>query len=265
LSGPYGVRADGRGNVYIGDARNGRVRKVAADGTISTVAGTGQPGPGGDEGPATAASLKRPDDMLLDEAGNLYIVDAGANQIRKVTPDGIIHTVAGTGTPPAKGESTYTGDGGPATAARLNVPGAIALDRAGNLYIADLRNHAVRKVGTDGVISTVAGTGKAGFSGDGGPATAAQLREPGGLAFTPGGELLICDGVNFRVRCVTADGKIHTVAGTGKRGDGGSGVPALAANLGVLDIMTADGKGNVYFVDHSNHRVRKLTPEKVGS
>jgi sugar lactone lactonase YvrE len=252
LSGPYGVRADGRGNVYIADARNGRVRKVSPDGIIATVAGNGQPGAHGDGGLATSASLGRPDDVLADDAGDLYIVDADACQVRKVTPDGIIHTVAGS--------TTFQGDGGPATAARLNVPAAIALDRQGNLYIADLRNHAVRKVSPEGSISTVAGTGKPGFDGDGSSATMAHLREPGGVVCSPDGSVFIADGVNFRVRRIGTDGVIQTIAGTGKRGYTGDGVPALEADLGVLDILSMDAEGNIYVADHSNQRIRKLTP-----
>jgi sugar lactone lactonase YvrE len=265
LSGPYGVRVDGRGNVYIADSRNRRVRKVTPDGIITTVAGDGGREARGEGGPATAASLGSPVDMVADGAGNLYVACTDVvNVVWKVTPDGLVHAAAGTAKRRAAGESTYGGDGGPATAARLNVPGALALDRDGNLYIADLRNHAVRKVGADGVIRTVAGTGKPGFDGDGGPAAAARLREPAGVAFGADGSLFIADGVNYRVRRVGPDGVIRTVAGSGKRGQPGGDGPALAAALGVLDILALDAAGNVYVADYSGNRVHKLAPVPAG-
>jgi tetratricopeptide (TPR) repeat protein/sugar lactone lactonase YvrE len=261
LWGPYGVRADRHGNVFIADQRNHRVRKVAPDGTITTVAGDGRRGGDGDGGPAIRASLSGPNDMVADGEGNLYIADAGNSRVRRVAPDGTITTVAGTGRVRYNGESGYDGDGGPATLARLSHPSSLALDAEGNLYIGDFGNHAVRKVAKDGVITTVAGTGRRGFNGDRLPATLAQLNEPGGAAVTPDGSLLIADGVNGRVRRVNREGLIETVAGTGRRGYSGDGGPAAAADLSVLDILCVDRGGNVYVADHSNCRIRKLTPE----
>jgi sugar lactone lactonase YvrE len=258
LFGPYGVRADRNGNVYIADQRNNRIRKVAAGGTIITVAGNGRRSGQGDGGPAIEAGLAGPNDMVVDDADNLLIADAGNNRIRRVRRDGSITTIAGTG------DAGYDGDGGPAVNARLNHPSALALDGAGNLYVGDFRNQVVRRIARDGIISTVAGTGTRGFNGDHLPATRAQLNEPGGVAIEPGGRLLIADGVNFRVRRVNRDGLIETVAGTGRRGHSGDGGPASAADLSVIDILAVDRHGNVYIADHTNCRIRKLTPERNG-
>ena len=169
---PEGVAVDGAGNLYIADRNAQRIRKVDAAGVISTVAGDGTRGYGGDGGPAVAAQLDWPEGVALDGAGNLYIADVNNNRIRKVDAAGAISTVAGDGT------QGFGGDGGPATAAQLNRPTGVALDGAGNLYIAEWSNRRIRKVDAAGAISTVAGDGTQGFGGDGGPATAAQLRSP---------------------------------------------------------------------------------------
>jgi sugar lactone lactonase YvrE len=253
LQGPYGVSVDRHGNVYVADQRNNRVRKITAEGLISTVAGNGKRRFEGDGGPATAAALAGPDATVSDEEGNLYIADSGNHRVRKVSPDGTITTVAGT-------EQGFAGDRGPAVRARLNLPAALALDPKGNLYVGDFHNHVVRKVSPDGVIQTVAGTGERGFNGDGLPATRAELNEPGGVGVAPDGSLLIADGVNFRVRRVGPDGIMRTIAGTGREGYAGDGGPATQASLSVLDILAVDGRGNVYIADHGNDRVRRLTP-----
>src|SRR5438874_1824513 len=172
LNKPSGVAVDPAGNLYIADRGNQRIRKVSADGTISTYAGTGTVGFAGDGGPATAAQLNEPVGVALDPAGNLYIAERENHRIRKVTPGGVISTYAGTGT------QGFSGDGGPATGAQLLGPGGVALDPAGNLYIADLDNSRTRRVSTVDTIATYAGSGSLGFSGDGGPATAARLNMP---------------------------------------------------------------------------------------
>jgi sugar lactone lactonase YvrE len=253
LQGPYGVCVDNRGNIYIADQRNNRIRKVGRDGTISTVAGNGQRGFTGDGGPAIDASLAGADATAVSGDGVLYIADSRNHRVRKVTADGLITTIAGT-------EKGYAGDGGPAVQARLNVPAALGFDLSGNLLVGDFGNHVVRKITADGMIRTVAGTGKRGFGGDGMLATLASLNEPGGVGITPDGNLLIADGVNCRVRRVDRSGIIQTVAGTGKRGYSGDGGPALRADLSVLDILAVDRTGNVYLADHTNNRIRKLTP-----
>ncbi|MFE9451555.1 hypothetical protein [Streptomyces sp. NPDC006739] len=184
------------GNLYIADSDNHRIRKVTADGQIGTAAGTGTAGFSGDNGLAAAAELNCPYGVAVDSTGNLYIADTDNHRARQVTPDGQIRTIAGTGTP------GFSGDGGPAATAQLNSPYGVAVDGAGDLYITDTENHRVHRAAGDGTISTVAGTGTGtdGFSGDGGPATSAQLSYPFGLTVDCVGALYIADYVNNRVR-----------------------------------------------------------------
>ena len=169
LAGPTGVALDASGNLYIADYGNNRIRKVSPSGIITTVAGNGTDGFSGDNGPATSAELADPWGVALDASGNLYIADIYNNRIRKVSPSGIITTVAGNGT------GGYSGDNGPATSAELYDPSGVALDASGNLYIADYGNDRIRKVSPSGIITTVAGNGTVGYSGDNGPATIAEL------------------------------------------------------------------------------------------
>ena len=249
---PVGVALDPAGNLYIADHDNGRIRKVTSGGTISTYAGSGSRGLSGDGGPATAAQLYSPHGVALDTAGNLYIADS--NRIRKVTPGGTISTYAGTGTGP------FSGDGGPATAAQLSSPAGVALDLTGNLYIADDGNYRIRKVTPGGTISTYAGGGSSNFSGDGGPATAAQLNVPVGVALDPAGNLYIADQGNSRIRKVTPGGTISTYAGTDTPGFSGDGGPATAAQLNVPVGVAVDPAGNLYIADSGSSRIRKVGP-----
>ncbi|MFF8805596.1 NHL domain-containing protein [Streptomyces omiyaensis] len=219
---------------------------------ITTVAGTGEAGAAGDDGPAVAARLDRPYGLARDHTGALYLSDYNNHRIRKVTTDGRIRTVAGTGT------AGFGGDQGPATSAQLNGPREVAVDRAGNLYIADSENHRIRKITPTGRISTVAGTGTAGFSGDDGPAVAAELNCPYGLAVDSTGTLYIADTDNHRVRQVTPDGQIRTLAGTGTPGFSGDGRPAATAQLSSPYGITVDGAGDLYITDAENHRVRRV-------
>ena len=255
LSFPYGVTPDGAGNLYIADTWNHRIRKVDTSGNISTVAGSGTAGFGGDGGSATAtaARLNLPGSVVLDALGNLYIADRLNNRIRKVDTAGVITTVAGSSTTGAFG-----GDGGAATAARLNAPAGVALDRSGNLYIADRDNRRIRKVDTAGVISTVAGTGTSGFSGDGGAATAARLSSPSGVVVDWAGNLYIADQDSHRIRKVDTAGGISTVAGTGTSGFSGDGGAAVAARLNAPYGVAVDGSGNLYIADGLNNRIRKV-------
>lgn len=183
LKAPRGMAWDAEGNLYIADSRNHRVRMVTQEGAIRTVAGTGVAGSSGDGGPAVEASLHLPVDLAFDAEGNLYIAEALGHRIRRISPDGRITTVAGTG---ARG---YSGDGGPALEAALDTPQGLALDASGNLYIADLGNHRVRRVDPEGRITTVAGNGEDGSAGDGGPAAEAQLSAPANLALDAEGNL----------------------------------------------------------------------------
>jgi sugar lactone lactonase YvrE len=250
------VALDTAGNMYIADAGiycggpgGNTVRKVDKDGIITTVAGTEEPGFSGDGGPATKAQLNVPIAVAADQEGNLYISDENNFRIRKVDKDGIITTIAGTG------KEGYSGDGGPATSAKLTDPGGIAFDAEGNLYLADYTS--VRKVDPSGTITTVAGTGKAGFSGDGGPATEAQLTAYD-VALDRNGNIYISDTENQRIRKVDQDGIITTVAGSGDKGYSGDGGPATEAALRGPVGIAVDGEGNVFFADHHNTVVRKV-------
>ena len=249
---PAGVAVDGAGNLFIADQYNARVRKVDSAGVITTVAGLGNHGFSGDGSPATAARLFFPADVAVDGAGNLFIADTWNQRIRKVDTAGVITTVAGTG------RSGFSGDGGPAPAARLFFPAGVAVDGAGNLFIADRGNYRIRKVDTAGVITTVAGTGRSGFSGDGGPAPAARLFFPAGVAVDGAGNLFIADQGNYRIRKVDTAGVITTVAGTGTRGFSGDGGPAADATLTQPFGVAVDGAGNLFFADEGNHRIRKV-------
>ena len=256
---PYNVRPGEDGSVYIADVCSDTIRQVLPNGTIRTVAGGGGKELG-DGGPATIASLAHPDDMIAASAGNLYIADTVHHRIRKVDKNGIITTVAGTGALLENGESGYSGDGDPARKAMINFPDALALDGHGNLYFAELHNHIIRKVSPDGIISTVAGDGTPGFSGDGGPAKKARLHTPTGVAVLPDGTILISDEDNYRLRAVLPDGRIETLAGLGKPGFTGDHGPARRAFLGILDIVTTDSSGNIYLADYGNNCIRKLSP-----
>lgn len=261
---PNSVAMDRAGNLYIADAANYRIRKVsAATGTITTVAGSGIFGDSGEGGPATQAAIGFPNDITVDRSGNLYVADFGSERVRKVaSKTGIITTVAGNGT---RGRDSagnivgsYSGDGGDARAAALNHPTCVVVDRAGNLYIADRDNYRVRKVdAATGIITTVAGIGSYGFSGDGGPATSAALAQPSGLALDSRGNLYIADTGNNRVRMVAAvTGIITTIAGNGVAGDGGDRGAATHAALNRPLGLALDRMGNLYIADSGNNRVR---------
>jgi len=253
LANPGGLAVDSAGNLYIADGYNYRIRKVS-NGVITTVAGNGTPGFSGDNGPATSAQLDFPYGVAVDSAGSLYIGDSGHNRIRKVS-NGVITTVAGNGV------VGFSGDNGPATSARFTDPEGIAVDSAGNLYIADTVGSRIRKV-SNGVISTVAGTGTYGFSGDNGPATSAQLSYPHGVAVDSAGNLYIGDTANESVRKIS-NGVISTVAGNGTSGFSGDNGPATSAQLSTPEGVAVNGAGNVYIADASNHRIRVLTPAAV--
>ena len=248
LNKPQAVAVDTSGNFYFADTLNNVVRKVTASGAISTVAGNGTAGFGGDGGAATAAQLNRPQGIAVDSSGNIYVADTQNARVRKIS-GGSISTVAGSGTP------GYGGDGGAATAAQLYVPIGLAVDASGNLYIADFTNNRVRKV-SGGTITTVAGNGLSGYSGDGGLAASAQINGPTGVAVDSNGNLYIADLNNNVVREVTG-GKIMTVAGSGLPGVGGDGGPATAALVGSPAGIAVDTSGNLYIANGSA-TVRKV-------
>lgn len=234
-------------------------------GVITTVAGNGVQGvSSGDGGPATSAGIGGPAGVAVDATGNLYIADSFNSRIRKVNTSGIISTYAGGGSP------TGIGDGGPATSGTLFLIGSqahsgIALDSAGNLYIADSGHGRIRKVDTGGIITTVAGNGTTGFSGDGGAAISAQLNTPSGVAVDSAGNLYICDQGNGRIRKVNTSGGITTIVGTGNGFTLGDGGPATSAQLANPQDVAVDSAGNIYIADLGNNRIRKVTAGIISS
>jgi sugar lactone lactonase YvrE len=253
---PMGGAVDAAGNIFISDSNNQRIRRV--DGNtqlISTSVGDGIAGFGGDGGPATSAMLNVPTDVKLDGAGNLYIADSVNNVVRMVNAaTGIIQTIAGIG-----GQAGYSGDGGPATQALLSNPGGLAFDGNHTLYISDSFNNAIRKLDlSTGIITTVVGTGIAGFSGDGGPATLGQLNNPWGIALGNDGSLFIADLSNNRIRKVSPTGILSTIAGNGTIGFSGANGPATAAQLNVPAGVAVDVAGNVFIADSGNGLVREV-------
>ena len=253
---PRAVAVDGKGNLFVADAYNNRVRKIDRDGIITTVAGTGERDFGGDGGPATEASLFFPSGLAVDNKGNLYISDRGNNRIRRVDRDGIITTFAGSGA------FDFNGDGGPATEAALRWPLGIAIDLHGNLFIADSFNRRVRMVDTNGVIVTVVGI-KDGASQNGEPARASRLVMPCDVATNAEGELFIADVRDYRIRKVDREGIITTVAGTGKPRHGGDQGPALQATLYCPLDVAIDRQGNLFIADTRNQSVRKVDGDGI--
>jgi trimeric autotransporter adhesin len=245
---PSGAFMDASGNLYITDMSNNRIREInAVTGNITTIAGNGTAGYNGDAGSATAAELNAPAAVAVDSSGNIYIADNNNNVVRKVTVStGIITTFAGTGT------AGYSGDGGAATSAKLTRPQDVAFDASGNLYIADSYNSVIRVVNAStGIITTVAGTGTAGYSGDGGAATSAKLQNPYSIAFDTSGNLYIADATNNRIRKITApisSGTITTVVGNGTSGYSGDGGPATSAEMYFPSGVAVDGAGNIYIL-----------------
>lgn len=211
----------------------------------------------GDGGIAIRAALYYPSGVAVDSFGNLFIADTANNRIRKVNTYGIITTVAGTN------GSGFSGDGGIATIARLNSPAGVAMDVSGVLFIADSGNNRIRKVDTDGMITTVAGTNNAGYSGDGGPATNADLFTPSGVAVDASGNLFIADSQNNRIRKVDTGGIITTVAGTNSLGFSGDGGPAMTARLNSPSSVAVDASGNLFIADYGNNRIRKVNTNGV--
>ncbi|MEU7137349.1 SMP-30/gluconolactonase/LRE family protein [Streptomyces sp. NPDC046261] len=254
---PSDVAVDAQGNVYIADADNHRVRKVdAATATITTVAGTGKPGHSGDDKPAVTSQLSNPRGVALDAGGNLYIADTDNQRLRRVdAKTGTITTVAG------NGSQDGSGDDGPAAKAALNAPRGVAVDAQGNVYIADTGNHRVRRVdAATATITTVAGTGKPGHSGDGEPAVKAQLSSPSGVAVDSDGNLFVAEYGTNRVRRVDAVTRtIDPVAGTGHPTFSGDTGAAVRAELASPRGVAVDRQGNLYIADTGNHRVRKVT------
>ena len=256
LAYPYGVAVDAVGNLFIADSSNNRIRKVSTNGTITTAAGNGSYGFSGDDGAATNASLDSPYSVAVDATGNLFIADSSNNRIRKVS-NGVITTVAGNGSP------GYSGDGGLATNANLNNPYGVAVDAFGGIFIADSDNQRVRKVSTNGIITTVAGNGAATFAGDNGTATNASLNSPYGVAVDALGEIFIADCYNQRIRKVSPGGVITTAAGNGAATFAGDNGTATSASLNYPYGVAADAFGEILIADSFNSRFRLVNPDGI--
>ncbi len=261
---PMGILRGPDGDLYFSDRGpprggypgGGVIWRVDDGGHAHLVAGSGRLGAAVPGAEARGSHLGAPEGLAFDAEGRLHFVDTRSHRVFRIEADGTLTVVAGTG------ERGYEGDGGPADLALLANPTDVAIDPDGHIYIADVFNQVVRRVGPDGVIETVAGTGTAGFSGDGGPATEAMLHDPWGLAIHPSsGHLVIGDGENDRIREVDRDGIIRTIVGSGERGYAGDGGPALEAKLDSPQSFAFDCEGRMYFGDEHNHVVRRVEPD----
>ncbi len=315
---PFGIDLDKKGNLYIADRGNNRIRKIDPQGIITTVAGDGTHFFAGDYGPATRASLAYPTDVVVDDAGNLYIADRNNNRIRRVDPLGIMTTVMGIGvyeyngdneissettlhlpfalalnpdekliivdrnhfrvrsmdlkthavaTLAGNGKSWFRGDGGPGTGATLEFPSGIGVDSRGNVVFSDKMRNRLRFIDRKGYIYTLAGIGNLGNEGDGGPAVRASLYLPDALVVDRNDNIYFISpqGSSWLVRKIDAQGKITRFAGNGVRGDRGDGGPAVQASFGVIKDMAVDGRGNVYLVDLTNRKIRKVDTQGIVS
>ena len=254
LNSPMGVALDAAGDILIADTKNHRIRQVGADGHIRNLVGTGVGGVGPEGMPPAQTPVDGPRGVCTGRGGALFVADTANHRVLQAAPQPLVVTAAGNGAP---GDA---GDGGQARLAQLNQPSACALDSAGNLFIADALSHRIRKVDLAGTISTVAGTGAAGFSGDEGPAIAGGINAPRGVVVDDNGDIFIADTGNNRIRQVTPDGLIHTIAGQDAAGFSGDGGPAASAQINAPGGLLLDGAGDLYFADTGNNRVRRLVP-----
>ena len=258
LSSPYGLALDSTGTLFIADENNNRIRKIDANGIITTVVGDGTLGFGGDDGPATEAQMRRPGAIAFDASDNLYIADTSNHRIRRVDQaTGIITTVAGDGV------AGFAGDGGPATAAQMRFPRGIDLASDGTIYFSDTDSNRIRKVDPAGVITTIAGNGAPVYGGDLGLAVDAEVNEPRGLVVDSAGNLYFSDSNNFRIRRIDAvSGVITTAVANGMPGFGGDDGPAINARVGTVEQVTFGPMGDLYFADSANDRIRRVQAKR---
>ncbi len=250
--GPWGTVVDKLGNLYFADPNSNIINKVDPQGIITRWAGTGVAGYSGDGGLASAAQLLSPSFLIADKLGTMYFVDNGATRVRKIDTFGIITTVAGNGL------TGYSGDGGPAIAASFNLIMGVTPDNLGNLYISDNQNQVIRKVSTSGIITTIAGTGTSGYSGDNGLATLARLASPTQVGVDGAGNIYIPDQNNWRIRKIDNTGIITTIVGDGTAGNSGDGGPAALARIAAVDQVYVDASGQIFLVDNANSVIRKI-------
>ncbi len=243
--------------LYTGDGAQKGAAGIAATRVVRRAAGTGERGFGGDGGPALLARFNTPYGVALGQDGSLYVADYENHRVRRVGPDGVVTTVAGTGV------MGFEGDGGPATQARLNYPASVSVAPDGSLYVADSENRRIRRIDTSGTITTVAGQTDYDNFEDGIPATETLLTWIRGVAASPGGGFYIADSDAYRVRYVGPDGIIWTVAGNGTRGFSGDGGPATEAQLGTVERVALGPDGSIYIADSGNHRIRRVRPDGI--
>ncbi len=254
-----GILIDSIGNIFLSDHGNERIRKINTAGIISTIGGNGVAGYSGDGGAATSAEMNIPCFMALDNKYNLFFADVMNDVIRKIDTAGIISTVAGNHI------MGYSGDGGPAITAELNAPEGVAIDMYSNIFIADAGNYVIRKIDTAGVISTIAGIHWPGYSGDGGPATAAELDQPDGIIIDVLGNVYFADELNNVIRVVNTSGTINTLVGNGVRNYSGDGGPATAAELDLVSNLAFDTSGNMFLADEFNNVIREVTWSNIST
>ena len=258
--GPEQLAFDAAGNLYVSDCSAARVYVVGPSATLRRVVGSDLEGNAGYEGDgkqALRALVRCPIGIAVDDAGTLFVVDHGNNRVRKIRSDGVISTFAGTG---AVGVDAggYAGDGGPATAARLQEPVGVGLGAGGDVYVADRDNNAIRKIDADGTITTVIGGKGAGFSGDGGPASEARIDRPQQIVVDPDGNVYFADSGNNRVRRIDTEGVVTTVAGNGRAATSGDGGPALSAAVWNPTGLALDDEGNLYVSQPDDNRIRRV-------
>lgn len=255
LGSPEGLCLDHMNRIFFVDSSNHVVLRIATDGKLLRIAGTGTSGYGGDGGPALEAELNKPYDVRIDAQGTLYIADVMNHRIRRINSDGIITTVAGTGKP------GYGGDYGPAKSASLNTPYGVCIDKEGRLLIADSENHVIRRIDSRGVITTIAGVGVLGYSGDGGPASEAAFNSPQSLWVDNSGRLYVGDEHNHAIRVIGTDDIVTTLIGTGQAGSADDGVLATGASLNDPENILVRGNGSVLITDGDNGRVLIVEPD----